>query len=84
MVDLASDVSLEAADGLAAGFAFGDAAGEVVAGACVPAQPGQGDAVEGGVGLSVAAAVEAATAGLAGGCFQRVDAAQGCEGGLAA
>jgi hypothetical protein len=38
------------------GFAFGDAAGEVVLGAGVPAQSGQGDAVERGVDLSVAAA----------------------------
>jgi hypothetical protein len=77
LVDLAGDVSLEAADGFAAGFAFGDAAVEVVAGAGVPAQPGQGDAVERGVGLPVAAAIESATAGFARGRFQRADAAQG-------
>ncbi|MDX6296140.1 MAG: hypothetical protein QOH50_5539 [Kribbellaceae bacterium] len=43
-VDLAGDVSLGTADGFATGVAFGDAAGEVVAGAGVPAQAGQGDA----------------------------------------
>jgi hypothetical protein len=35
-IDFAGDVALEAADGFAAGFAFGDAANEVVAGAGVP------------------------------------------------
>ena len=41
------------------------------------------DRVEGGVGLSVAAAVEPATLGLAGGGFDRADAAERGEGGLA-
>src|SRR5918997_879604 len=62
---LTCPLALEAADRFAAGFAFGDAAGEVVAGAGVPAQPGQGDAVERGVGLAVATTVEPATAGSA-------------------
>jgi hypothetical protein len=75
---------LEAADGFAAGFAFGDAAGEVVAGASVPAQPRQSYAVKRRIGLSIAAAVQPATAGLARGCFQGVDAAQRGEGCLAA
>jgi hypothetical protein len=52
-VDLAGDVSLEAADGFARDFAFGDAAGEVVAGTGIPAQAGGGDAGERGGGLSV-------------------------------
>jgi hypothetical protein len=69
LIDLPGEVALEAADGFAAGFAFGDAAGEVVAGAGVAAQPAQGDAVERGIGLAVAAAVQPATAGFAGGCF---------------
>ena len=42
LVDLAGDVSLEAAEGFATGLAFGDAAGEVVAGTGVSAQAGQG------------------------------------------
>lgn len=40
LADLAGSVSLEAADGFAVGFAFGDAAGEVVAGMGIPAQAG--------------------------------------------
>jgi hypothetical protein len=75
LVDLAGEVAFEAADGFAAGFAFGDAAGEVLAGAGVPAQPGQGDAVERGACLSVAAAVEPMTVGPARGRLQRADAA---------
>lgn len=39
--------------------------------------------VQRGVGLPVAAAVEAATGGLAGGRLDRIDAAQRGEGGLA-
>ena len=65
LVDLAGEVAFEAADGFAAGFAFGDAAGEVVAGAGIPAQAGQSDAVERGVGLAVTAAVEPVTVGSA-------------------
>ena len=57
LVDLTGDVALQAADGFASGFAFGDAASEVVAGAGVPAQPEQSDAVERGVGSAVAAGV---------------------------
>jgi hypothetical protein len=53
-------------------------------GARVAAQSADGDAVEGGIGLSVAAAVKAATAGFAGGGVQWIDAAQGREGGLTA
>jgi hypothetical protein len=51
-------------------FAFGHAAGEVVAGTGVPAQLAQGDAVEGRIGLSVAALHEATAAGLVRGGFQ--------------
>jgi hypothetical protein len=65
LVDLANDVTLEAADRFAARFPFGDAAGEVVAGAGIPTKAGQGDAIKGGVGLAVAAPVEAAAMGLA-------------------
>src|SRR5262249_6832224 len=49
-VDLAGDVALKTADGFAASFAFGQTALQVVLGALVPAEPGQGDPVEGGVG----------------------------------
>src|SRR6266536_2164119 len=64
LVDLAGDVALEAAQGLTAGLALGDAPGEVGAGLWVPAQARQRDAVQRGVGLPVAAAVEAQTDGL--------------------
>lgn len=49
---------LEAADGAFLGFAFFDFAVEVGAGVGVPAEPAEHDAVEGGVGGSVPAAVE--------------------------
>ena len=49
-VNLAADVALEAADGLAAGLSFGDAASDVVLGSFVPTQAGDGDRVERGVG----------------------------------
>ena len=84
MVDLAGDVSLEAADGFAAGLAFGDAAGEVVAGTGIPAQAGQGDAVERDVGLSVTPAIEPVAGGFARGGLLGTDAAQRGEGCLAA
>ena len=58
LVDLSCDVALETADDLAAGFALGDAPGEVVAGPCVPAQGRQSDPIERGVGLAIASAVE--------------------------
>ena len=74
MVDLAGDVSLEAADGFPAGFAFGDAAGEVVAGTGIPAQAGQGDAVERGVGLAVTPAIDSlGRCGCQGGVLGGVD-----------
>jgi hypothetical protein len=50
LVDLAGDVALQAADGLASGKALGGAAVQVVAGTLVAAGSGQGDAVEGGEG----------------------------------
>ena len=56
-VYLAGDVALKAADGFASGAALGGAADELVAGGLVASRAGQGDAEEGGVGVSVAAAV---------------------------
>jgi hypothetical protein len=64
--DAAGEVSLEAADGFAVGLAFGGLAGDVVAGLGVAAGPGDGDAVNGGVDLSVAAAIEAIAVGAPG------------------
>lgn len=56
-VDLAGDVALEAADDLGLGQALGGAPLDVGAGGCVVAHADQHDAIEGGVGLAVAAAV---------------------------
>lgn len=83
-VDLACDVAFEAAECFATGLAFGDAPVDVAAGAGVPAETGQHDGVEGGVGLPVSAPVEAPTLGFPGGGFDWADAAEGCERGLAA
>ena len=54
----AGQVAFEAADGFGGGLAFGAFAGEVGAGLGVAAGAGDGDAVDGGVDLAVAAAVE--------------------------
>jgi len=75
-VDLAGGVSLEATDGFERGLVFGDAAGEVVAGAGIEAQAEQGDAVEHGVGLSVTPAREPVAGGFTRGCLLGTDAAQ--------
>jgi len=56
--DLSSDVALEAADDLLGGLALGDPPCHVVLGRLVPAQPHHHDAVQRGVGLAVAAAVD--------------------------
>jgi hypothetical protein len=68
-------VAFEAADGVAVGLAFGALAFDV--GAClgVAAGAGDGDAVDGGVDLAVAAAVEAVAVGLAGADWDWCDAA---------
>src|SRR4029450_6586659 len=82
VVDLSGDVELREADALAAGFALGGAAVKVVARPAVAAQPGQRDAVEGGVGLPVAASVEPVSVGSTGGCLHWARAAQRGEGRL--
>jgi hypothetical protein len=55
-----------------------------VLGALVPAESGQGDPVERGVGLPVTAAVEPPALGVAGGSLYRADTAQGRVGAFAA
>jgi len=50
-------VALEAADRVAVGLAFGLLARDVVAGVGVTAGAGDGDPVDGGVDLAVAAAI---------------------------
>src|SRR4051812_30246913 len=79
----AGEVALEAADGFLGGLAFGAFAGDVVLGLGVAAQAGDGDAVDGGVDLAVAAAVEAVSVGVAGADRDRSDARGAGELGVA-
>jgi len=81
--DAACEVAFEAADGFAVGFAFGAFAFDIGAGFGVAAGAGDCDAVDGGVDLSVAAAVEAVAVGLAGADWDRCDAAGAGELGVA-
>jgi len=67
-IDLAGDVALQAADDFLLGFPFGRAAFGVGAGSRVRAQAGEHDPPQGMAGLAVAARVEPAADGLAGGC----------------
>src|SRR5690606_19375637 len=66
LVELAGDVAFEAADDLLLGLALLGASFHVGAGAGVPAQAAEHDPVEGGVGLAVAASVQAVPGGPAG------------------
>jgi hypothetical protein len=75
VVDLAGDVSLEAAHDLALGFAFTRATLGVSAGALAVAQAADGDQVQRSVGLAVAARVQAVAGGLARGRGDRAGAA---------
>jgi hypothetical protein len=72
--DAAGEVAFEASDGFAAGLAFRRLAGEVVAGFRVAAGAGDGDAVDGGVDLAVAAAIQAVAVGLGGADRDRSEA----------
>src|SRR4051794_40318223 len=81
--DAAGEGSLEASDGFAVGLAFGAFAFDVGLGLGVAARAGNGDAVDGGVELSVAAAVEAMAVGLARADRDRGDAAGPRELGVA-
>src|SRR5215216_3988409 len=83
-VDLAGHIALEAADDLALGQALSGAAFHVGDGRRVPAHPDHDDPKQRGVGLAVAAPVEAVTAGLAGGGRDGAGAAQLGVGGLRA
>jgi hypothetical protein len=80
--DAAGEVAFEAAHGFEAGLAFDAFAGQVVARFGVAAGAGQGDAVDGGVELSVAAAVKSVAVGLAGADGDRGDAGGAGELGL--
>jgi hypothetical protein len=81
--DAAGEVAFEAGDGLGVGLALGALAGDV--GLCfgVAAQPRDRDAVDGGVDLAVAAAVEPVAVGVARADGDRGDAAGAGELGVA-
>ena len=81
-VELPGDVPLEAAHRFAAGLAVMDPALHVVAGGLVPTEPGQGDPVQGGVGLAVTAPVEAPPLAGAGGGLDGTDPAERGERAL--
>ena len=83
-VDLAGDVALEDAHDLAGGASFGEAAGDVFAGAFVAAHAGEHDPPECMVGLAVPAGVEAMPGGLARRCGQGCDTAEVRERGFVA
>jgi hypothetical protein len=81
--EAAGEVAFEAADGFLGALAFGAFAGDVVLGLGVAAQTGHVDAVDGGVDLAVAAAVEAVAVGLVGAGGDRSDAGGAGELGVA-
>jgi hypothetical protein len=64
-VEVAGEVALEEPGGVAAAFAFGDAAGDVVAGCRVVLAAVEDQRVQRLVGLAVAAAAETVRVGLA-------------------
>src|SRR5512132_1601199 len=80
--DLTGDVALEATQDFLLGLALGSAPGDVVAGRLVPTKPHDHDPVQGGVGVSVPAPVQAVPAGLARRGLYRGGAAQRRERGL--
>src|SRR5215218_4682103 len=81
--EASGEVAFEAADGFLGALAFGAFAGDVVLGLGVAAQAGDGDAVDGGVDLAVAAAVQAVPVGLARADRDRSDAGGARELGIA-
>jgi hypothetical protein len=82
-VEVAGEVALEAAGGLAAALSFSDSTLDVVDRRLVGSASGEDDLVEGPVELSVAAAVEPVADRLAGGGRDRGGAGEPGEGGLA-
>jgi hypothetical protein len=80
--DAAGEVAFEAADRFAVGLAFGGLARHVVAGFGVAAGAGDRDAVNGGVDLAVAAAVEAVPVGAPGADWYRGQAGGASELGV--
>jgi hypothetical protein len=82
-VEVAGEVALEAAGGLAAALPFLDPALDVVDGRSVHSPSGDDNLMERAVELSVAAAVEPVADRLAGGGGDRGGAGEPGEGGLA-
>ena len=82
-VDLAGEVALEAAHDFGFGLAFGGASSDVDLGGLVPVHAGDDGSVQRGVGLPVAASVEAVAGDFTGRGRNRVSAAQGGERGFA-
>src|SRR3954451_8160573 len=72
--EAAGEVAFEAADGFFGALAFGAFARDVVLGLGVAAGAGDGDVVDGGVDLAVAAAFEPVAVGVAGADGDRSDA----------
>jgi hypothetical protein len=83
-VELACDVTLEAADGFGFGLAFGAAALEVVAGGGVIGEARDDDAPEGTVGLAVTGPAESVSLLLAAGGVERRSSAEASEGAFVA
>ena len=81
--DAPREVALEAADCLLGALGLGAFAGDVVLRFGVAAQAGDGDAVDSGVDLAIAAAVQAVSVGLAGADRDRRDAGGPGELGVA-
>src|SRR3954453_16723176 len=75
--ELAGDEALEAAEDLGLGFAFGEAALGVGAGACEIAQAAGGDLLHRAVGVAVAAVVAAVAVAAPGGHGNGAGAAEG-------
>ncbi len=80
--DFASDISFEAADNLGLAHSFRGAASHVCLGPVVKTKPDHNDAMESGIGLTVATAVEPMPVGLAGRSRYRIDPAERGEGSL--
>ena len=76
-------MALEEACCVAAGFAFGDAPFDVVAGCAIVLAAVEDGGVEGAVELAVAAAAESMSRRFAR-CWDRCDAGEPCEAGFGA
>src|SRR6266536_114697 len=83
VVDFAGEVAFEAADDVAFGQSLSDAFLQVGLGAFAVGEADDDDAVQGGVGVAVTAAVEAVFVGAAAAGLDRGDTAEVGEGGFA-